>query len=280
MAGLLAFLILGLCAAAVDAGGFDDSFAQSSPVVMLFYTSSRCGNPPSGNATIGEHVYSKRRVYSTSNEPEMCYSYSGFSSVGQAIPWASVQWICENGGQVLTQVPFASTDCSGAEALTSDTNASQRISYNGGLWSQVLDATICLTRDGIGEAALQNTPRSFRLANDMPPASRPLCAQSWKTMEGEITAVESKEKAEKVELQSEQNHWRLELDTAEADVAGSETRRQHDRWMFFALGSGIGALSGGVVVGLLVHRRAVGGTTKEREVLRQDEGTEFAELRG
>eukprot|EP00931_Biecheleriopsis_adriatica_P044672 TRINITY_DN25579_c0_g1_i1.p1 TRINITY_DN25579_c0_g1~~TRINITY_DN25579_c0_g1_i1.p1 ORF type:complete len:280 (+),score=56.05 TRINITY_DN25579_c0_g1_i1:61-900(+) len=205
---------------------------QSSPVVMLFYDVHGCSAWPVANATYAERTYSSRRIYDTSNEPSLCYSVSG--AIGLHGQVRSVRWSCERNGAILLQTPFFSNNCSGEEVLDAAGNP-QRMIWNSGLWSQVLDGTVCLS-----QAARTHAGRSIRLAGSMGANVRPLCVQSLQTMENEIVALTSDQTSQDAALKQSEARFRSRLHDVELAQRLETAGRAHDRKLFFVMGMASG----------------------------------------
>lgn len=209
-------------------------FQLSSPTVLLLFHSPQCSSQVGINATVGERVYSARQIYSTSNEAELCMSFSA------SLPDSpkSFKWKCESGGQQMSQIPFASEDCSGKEL--GEMKGSHKLTYDSGMWSTLLNGRMCLT--GSQSGLTSATIRSFRFNSSVDASARPLCVQSFLTMEGEVTSLTSDEEYAEFKLQQEEK----------ARLQDAALGRR-DKALFFGLGAAAGSLGGAAIAVLCIH---------------------------
>jgi len=207
-------------------------FEQHQPRTMFLFSTPQCGTRPAGEAVIGERIFSAKKVYDTSNEAELCYSLRVTWDPHVGSPEHapnSVKWVCDTAGMQLTSIPYASMNCTGQPLEDKD---NKKFKLDSSMWSGILDGKMCLTAGGgvLGQHFL-----SFRLNASFEASARPLCVQSWGTMEEQINALyEDVEYAEyKVQKQSQARSKDLD-------------KQLVDKWKILALGIAIGIAVGGI----------------------------------
>ncbi|CAK0857019.1 unnamed protein product [Prorocentrum cordatum] len=198
---------------------------SSTPFVMSFWHRAGCGGAYSHNATVGQRVFSKREIFGISNEPELCYSYSGAPGDPKSMKWA-----CSGDGSYVTQTPYASEDCSG-QALRQARGwqgAAKHLASQ--MWAVVLSGRKCLSVGG-------PTGYSFIVNASVPESERPYCTQSSRTMEEEIVDLVSQNEADEKRLQR-----------GKARLAQSVARNEHEREVFFIAGTFVGFIAGALTI--------------------------------
>lgn len=225
-----------------------DFQVSSTPFVMKFWNHAGCQGVPSHNATVGQRIFSKREIFGISNEPELCYSYSG----GPGDP-GSIKWACSGDGAGVTQTLYSSEDCSGKELTEahgqhgsqlggapkgagSDGRPSKKAPFPfrrhwASEWLAVaLTAGKCLSLGG---------PMGYSIGvnRSVPESERPYCTQTSSTMEAEIVNLVS---------ENEANEKRLRRGTER--LVQSAARNEHEREVFFIAGSSVGFLVGALTV--------------------------------
>lgn len=226
---------------------------------MMLFNSGGCNSPPN-TITIGERVFSSRKVYAVSNEDSMCLSVSALPELsGRA---QSVSWSCERNGTFLVQRPFASSNCTGPELLDSKQQP-QRREYGSAMFSQVLDAGVCMSTNApppIGS-------RSILLTQSLAASARPLCVQSWQTMESEILELTATQTSSSSAQETSKTHLRKLLNDAVAAKGHAIAARARDRKVFFGTGLAAGMCVGAALMFLVRKRsRPPAGSPAQQEL--------------
>lgn len=252
---------------------------QSVPAPMMLFSSGGCNRmAPVSTITIGERVFSSRKIYAVSNEDSMCYSVSAMPEVEGDVK--SVSWSCEENGSFLVQTPFPSPNCTGLELLDSR-HQPQRRQYGSAMFSQVLDAKVCMTTNAPPPVGA----RSMLMRQSLPASVRPLCVQSWQTMESEILELTATQTSSTSSLQSVQVRLRKRLGDAVFARGQALAAGARDRKIFFAVGLASGTCVGAFLMLVVTRRRShlAAGSSGQQElsssILRQVDAsyTEYAD---
>lgn len=223
---------------------------QSAPVPMMLFSTAGCNRMgPVSKIMIGERVFSSRKIYAVSNEDSLCYSVSGMPELEGHVQ--SVSWSCEENGTFLVQTPFPSPNCTGLELLDSKQQP-QRRQYGSAMFSQVLDARVCMTTNAPPPVG----SRSMLMIQSLAASVRPLCVQSWQTMESEILELTATQTSSASSLESVQTRLRKRLSDAVFARGQALAAGARDQKIFFAAGLASGTCVGAFLMFLVTRRRS------------------------